>query len=38
MTELAIIGVKLFAAGSQADVFINRVEDQAFGLFYGEDM
>ena len=31
--EFTVIGIKLFASGSQADVFITRVQDQVVGIF-----
>lgn len=35
--EFAVIGIKLFASGSQADVFIDRVEDHIIGIFDKND-
>ena len=33
LMEFTVIGIKLFASGSQADVFITRVQDQVVGIF-----
>jgi hypothetical protein len=35
LAEFSVIGIKLYARDSQADIFIDKVEDTVSGIFKG---